>query len=88
MAYNEKAVNAIEPFNRKRGALTIQFQDQRMVNGITNALTMLIEEKGWNIIIFQHLCSALTAQVESLIPRNEDLESTLSICLMEIQKYK
>ncbi len=88
MSYNEKAVDALEPFNRLRERTYIPFDDQRMMNGITNALTMLVEEKGWNERVFEHLSSALIEQVNSLQPQNKDLCSTLEICLVEVKKHR
>ena len=88
MSYNEKAVNALEPFNRLRKRAHFPFQDQRVMNGITNALTMLVEEKGWNERVFEHLSSALIEQVNSLQPQNKDLCSTLEICLVEVKKHR
>ena len=88
MTYNEKAVNALEPFNILRKKTHMPFEDLRMMNGITNALTMLIEEKGWNERVFEHLSRALIEQVNSLQPYNKDLYSTLEICLVEVKKYR
>ena len=88
MSYNEKAVHALEPFNRLRKRAHVPFQDQRVMNGITNALTMLIEETGWKERVFEYLSHALIEQVNSLQPRNEELCSTLAICLMEAKKHK
>ena len=78
----------LKQFNRLRKKIRIPFIDQRTMNGITNALTMLVEETGWNERIFEHLSHALIEQVNSLSPRNEDLCSTLEICLRETQKHR
>lgn len=88
MGYNEKAVEAIEPFNVRRKELGIDFMTQRQFNGIVNALTMVVEESGWDQDVFDPLCEAVRNLIDKLPPKvKSELEPVFNHCVSEVQKY-
>ena len=88
MKYNEKAVEAIEPFNVRRKQLEIDFMTQRQFNGIVNALTMVVEEPGWDQDVFDPLCDAVRNLINKLPPKiTNELEPLFNDCVSEVQKY-
>ena len=88
MKYNEKAVEALKPFNNRRKELEIDFMIQRQFNGIVNALTMVVEESGWNQDVFDSLCEAVRNLINTLDPEKiRELNPLFDDCVSVVQKY-
>lgn len=88
MKYNDKAVEALKPFNTRRKELEIDFMIQRQLNGIVNALTMVVEESGWNQDVFDSLCEAARKLIDTLDPEKiRELRPLFDDCASAVKNY-
>ena len=61
---------------------------QRQFKGIVNALTMVVEEPGWDQDVFDPLCDAVRNLINKLPPKiTNELEPLFNDCVSAVQKY-